>query len=245
MKLFESHLVKQAKMLHAIGESEIADFKTICKTQRIVVLPNGQDLNFLDGFINPIKSESNLIFGYCGRLDALHKGLDLLLEGFSTFIDTGGSAELWLIGDGKDRIFLKNHAKSLGIADKVKFFGTLYGNEKLEKIAMIDVFVHTSRWDAAPTAVLEAAALSKPLLISKETNIGTYVERYFSGIVLQKNSPIHIASAMNEFEKKYLTNTLFKIGNRANMMIKNEFEWPYIANRINHEVYEMDQHLKD
>jgi glycosyltransferase involved in cell wall biosynthesis len=245
IKLFESHVLKHAKMLHAIGQSEIADFNYICKNQRIVVLPNGQDLNFLNGLINPVSPESNLIFGYCGRLDALHKGLDLLLEGFSTFISKGGSAELWLIGDGKDRIFLENYAKSLCIADKVKFLGPLYGDEKIEKIRLFDVFVHTSRWDAAPTALLEAAALSKPLLISEETNIGNFVERYSSGIVLQKNSPIHIASAMRGFDRKYLTNTILKIGKSANLMIKREFEWTYIANRMINEVYELDQYLKE
>ena len=245
LKLFELNVIKQAKVLHAISEGEIADFKTICKTQRFVVLPNGQDLNFLDGFSKPITSKSNLIFGFCGRFDALHKGLDLLLEGFSIFIGAGGKAELWLIGDGKDRIFLKNYANKLDIANEVKFLGPLYGNEKFEKIAMVDVFVHTSRWDAVPTAVLEAAALSIPLLISKETNIGNFVEQYFSGIVLQKNSPKHIASAMKDFENKYFSNTILKIGNRATMMIKNEFESSYIANRMKNEVYELDQHLND
>ena len=242
LKLFESRVINQAKVLHAISESEVADFRTIGKTQRFVVLPNGQDLNFLDGFTYPTTTKSNLIFGYCGRLDALHKGLDLLLEGFSTFVGTGGSAELWIIGDGKDRIFLKNHARKLDIANQVKFLGPLYGNEKLKKIATVDVFVHTSRWDAVPTAVLEAAALSKPLLISKETNMGIFVERYFSGIVLQKNSPVHIAFAMKDFENNYLSNTISDMGIRANMMIKNEFEWSYIANRMNHEVYGIDQH---
>jgi glycosyltransferase involved in cell wall biosynthesis len=239
MRLFESHLIRQAKILHAVGESEVDDFQTICKTRQIVVVPNGQDLNSLDDFSNSSTSRSNMIFGYCGRLDALHKGLDILLEGFSSFKCTGGCGELWLIGDGRDSLILRSSAKKLGIDNYVKFWGPMYGNEKLKKIAMFDVFVHTSRWDAVPTAVLEAAALSKPLLISRETNIGTYVERYFSGIVLEKNSPIIIASAMKDLEKKYFTNTLLTIGNRAKMMVKNEFDWPYIAHRINTEVYEI------
>ena len=244
-KLFESQVLNHAKMLHAVGQSEIADFKTICKSKRIVVLPNGQDLEFLNGFINSIPSESVLVFAYCGRFDALHKGLDLLLEGFSIFIRDGGCAQLWLIGDGKDRSLLKEKSKNLGILDKVKFLGPLYGNQKLEKMGLVDVFVHTSRWDAAPTAVLEAASLSKPLLISKETNLGSYVKRYSCGIVLEKNLPLQIASAMKRFEKLYLANTLFEMGRRANMIIKHELAWPYIANRMNHEVYEMNQNLKD
>ena len=101
----------------------------------------------------------------------------------------------------------------------------------------MDIFVHTSRWEGLPTAVLEAAGLSKPLLISTATNLADYVNRWRCGFVLEKNTPQHIADALSVIATKHQTGELRFLGKNANSMISRDFQWSSIAKRIFREAY--------
>ena len=238
MNLFESRLIHQAKALHAIGASEVEDLQRLAPSQRIVLIPNGQAVIDLATNAEKVTDLTNRpIFGFCGRLAAKHKGLDLLIEGFALYLEAGGSGELWLIGDGKDRDSLEKKSADLEIAEKINFLGSMFDNDKFNKLRQIDVFVHTSRWDAVPTAVLEAAAMAKPLLVSKGTNLCGYVNDYGCGIVLEENMPHFISSAMFDFERMYQQNKLLSLGQKALNMIKAEFSWPLIAKQLVQEMY--------
>ena len=63
----------------------------------------------------PVNAERPLI-GFCGRLDTQHKGLDFLVEGFAAYKAKGGTGELWLIGDGADRVTLEQKTAQSGVA---------------------------------------------------------------------------------------------------------------------------------
>lgn len=188
---------RRAKLLHAIGASEVQDIHRIVPDAPVVLVANGQELLEVDT-LQPRDNvaEERPIFAFCGRLASEHKGLDLLLEGFSEYLRTSGSGTLWLIGDGSDRGALEGLASRLGINRRVVFHGPRFGNEKLGVLASSDAFMHTSRWDGVPTAVLEAAAVGLPLLVSRETNLADAVEEFEAGSVLTENTPREIAAAM-------------------------------------------------
>lgn len=229
--LFEIRFLSQASVLHAIGASEVGDIKRLCQPQKIVLIPNGQDLEEVVYTPKPLPVVEGPIFGFCGRL-ARPKGLDLLIESFASYKKQGGRGRLWLIGDGEDRTKLENQAKRLKVAEAVEFLGPKFGDEKLNLIAHMDVFVHTSMWDVTPTAVLEAAALSRPLLISKETNLGKYIASHNAGVVLSENTPARIAQALQSFEKDVESGSASAIGGNARSMIETEFDWARIASRL-------------
>lgn len=240
MRLFESSMVSEATSVHAIGASEINDVRNNFNPKRVVLIPNAQDLNELAFSPNKINRPNRPIFGYCGRLSTDHKGLDLLIEGFSLYKKEGGSGELWLIGDGDDRETLRAQAARSGISDEVVFLGSMFGEEKLNRLAHLDVFVHTSRWEGLPMAVLEAAGLSKPLLISKATNMADYVDRWNCGLVLKNNAPANIAEALSVMGAKYQTGDLKLIGENANVMIRKDFQWKSTAEKLLRESYVSD-----
>lgn len=237
MKLLECGLIKQAKAIHATGASEERNLQEIVSSKKLVLIPNGQDLGELQYSELKIEIAPRPIFGYCGRLDAEHKGLDLLLKGFKYYTENGGKGTLWLIGDGVDRHALESQAAKLVLSNRVRFFGTIYGGEKLNRISHMDIFVHTSRWDGMPMAALEAAGLAKPLLVSTATNFGPFVTKYGSGVVLPDNSPQCIGSAMLEIEKIYLAGGLGEMGKRAFEMVTNELTWKQAVEQISRNLY--------
>ena len=229
---FESFILKNAQLLHAIGKSELLQLPKLAGHERIVLAPNGQDLNVIKFVKHQIPSDEKPIFGYCGRLDIYHKGLDLMVEGFAKYKREGGKGELWIIGDGVDRNKLEAMVHSLGLNRCVKFWGSKFSDEKYNIIYNFDIFLHTSRFDGIPTACLEAAALSKPLLVSKGTNLDSFVRKYSAGWVLELNTSQEISNKMWIAKREYSNGNLKKYGTQAKKMIEAEFDWKYIAKKL-------------
>lgn len=96
-----------------------------------------------------------------GRL--LHwKGFHL---GLRAFAEAGlAGAEYWIVGDGPERRRLETLARNLGIAERVKFWGTLPREETLQKLAECDVLVHPSLHDSGGWVCIEAMAAGKPII---------------------------------------------------------------------------------
>jgi len=230
--LFERPVVEGASAVHAIGETELASIRNRFKAKKVVLIPNG--LVLTDA---PSETDGQLIFGFCGRLSTEHKGLDLLVDGMARYRFSGGKGLLWLVGDGSGRSEIENKVRSLGADNHVKFLGAMFGDEKLRALSKMAVFLHTSRWDVLPTAVLEAAGLSKPLLVSKATNFGPYVDQWKCGIVLDENTPEHIAEGMTFFENAHADGGLSEMGRNSRNMAKSEFQWSTIVDAMIEKVY--------
>lgn len=228
----EARLLRRASLIHAIGATEVGDIKALMPSANIVLVPNGQDTLRPGGIIGPPLGASRPIFVFCGRLDAQHKGLDLLLSGFAKHLEQRRKGTLWIIGDGPDRYNLEARARSFGFDQTVQFHGAVFGQKKLDILSSADVFVHPSRWDGVPTAVLEAAALGLPLLLSAATNLGGPVQSDGAGIVLGENTPSEIARGMSEFTTMLEDNRLPAVGRRARAMVQERFAWPAISAQL-------------
>jgi glycosyltransferase involved in cell wall biosynthesis len=96
----------------------------------------------------------------------------------------------------------------------------------------MDIFVHTSRFEGFPMAVLEAAGLSKPLIISKATNFQYYIEKYNSGTVLNENNINCLSKVLLEYEQKFDANLLAIEASNARFMILEEFDWSKISKEL-------------
>jgi glycosyltransferase involved in cell wall biosynthesis len=233
IKLFERDLVENAKALHFIGKSEVEGAKQLFQIENYELIPNGQNVEEVEIPSNSKKENPFPIFGFCGRLDVKSKGLDILLKGFSEYLDVKeGKGELWLIGDGAEREVLECMAQNLNIANQIKFLGSLYGIEKIEKMNQLDYFILTSRNEGLPGVVLEASVLGVPCIVSKATNMGEYIANNKAGLVLQKNTPSDIASAMQtaSFWKK--SGAITRLKQNAQNMVRIQFNWKTIVNQL-------------
>ncbi len=228
LKLFEEHLIKNAACIVATGQSVYDNVSRLVPIKNKVLIPNGQP-------IIPraeIEERTEMIFGFCGRIALEHKGLDLLLEGFKIFKDKGGEAKLHLIGDGAEMSDFKNIARRLEILDELTLYGARFGHEKIEILSGFDVFVHSSRMEGFPAAVLEACAMGLPVLISRHTNVWDYIEEYDCGILIEPNVPEVIAERMLEYEKLYREKRIGEMGQRARQMIAEQFDWEVICRKL-------------
>ena len=237
LMFFEGKLLNGARAIHAVSSQEGDDIRAITDHKRIVVVRNGQDLAGLGVPRASPKPRPYPIFGFCGRLTTQAKGLDLVIDGFAAYRKNGGRGELWLVGDGADADSLRARVINNKNEGAVRFLGPMFGQAKLNCLVDMDVFVHTSRWEGMPTAVIEAAGLSRPLLVSQQTNVGEFVKQYRSGLVLEENEPVAIAGAMHLLEARHEDGTLRAMGERALVMAKKEFDWEQLSTEIIEKVY--------
>jgi len=226
-QLFEKQLIKDAKAIQLLGINEFTHLDKLVHVSHKQLIPNGIDPNKIPKVNGSENME--LVFGFCGRIDIYHKGLDLMLKGFQLFLKKGGKGRLELIGDGKDRPKLQQLSNILGVTEKITFHGALFGLEKFQTIKKFDVFLHTSRMEGFPMAVLEAAALSVPCITSEATNINTYIKKFDAGFPLTQNTPTSIARTMEKCAKAFKKNTLQQIGHNGRTMVDTAFDWNNIA----------------
>jgi glycosyltransferase involved in cell wall biosynthesis len=92
------------------------------------------------------------------------KGFEFGLRAFAQFESRFPAAEYWIIGDGPERKRLEKLAHSLGLAGKVRFWGTIPRTEVLAKLADCDVLVHPSLHDSGGWVCLEAMAAGRPVI---------------------------------------------------------------------------------
>ena len=233
ISLFEKELVENAKALHFIGKSEIEGAGELFQFKNYYLVPNGQNPDEVEISIISKKQNSFPIFGFCGRLDVETKGLDLLLKGFAEYLDNSGKkGELWLIGDGKEKELLVSLAQNLNITNQIKFLGSLYGKEKIEKMNQLDYFMLTSRNEGLPGVVLEASVLGVPCIVSKETNMGDYITQHQAGICLEQNTVATIAVAMQTASNWKRIGKIKRISKNAKQMIENQFNWKTIVQNL-------------
>jgi glycosyltransferase involved in cell wall biosynthesis len=99
-----------------------------------------------------------------------------------------------IAGKGSEEKRLKELAKSLGIADSVKFIGFIQNDELPQYLNTMDVYVSTSLSDAGIAAsTAEAMACGLPVIVTDVADNRKWVEDGVSGFVIQMKDPKSLA----------------------------------------------------
>ena len=100
---------------------------------------------------------------YLGRLDIAQKGLDLLLQAFSSIADTT-SSELMIAGSGPDEAKVRELARRLGVGERVVFAGHVRPAERFELLASAEIVAMPSRYETFGLVAAEALAVGTPVV---------------------------------------------------------------------------------
>lgn len=229
-QLCEKFLLKNAAAIHCIGASEVTGVQAIFPTNRTILIPYGMELNAPAPLAKTASKQ--FVFGFVGRLDYHTKGLDLMLKAFAANFRNDSDTVLWLIGDGEGRSALTNCIEELGITKNVILWGAKFGKEKDALLQQMNVFLHPSRNEGLPSAVLEAAVLNIPCIVTEATNVGDYVSRHQAGFVVANEDALALGNAMNQ-TLHLAPRALKNMGRNAAQMVADEFSWPHIVRQFN------------
>lgn len=169
---------------------------------------------------------------YVGRLDAYHKGLDLLVEAINLIKDEMRykKISLSLYGPDHNNGFktLENLIKKYEIADIVSLQGPIFGEQKITKLLEADIFIQTSRFEGQPLGVMESLALGIPVIITPGTNMAYEVKKNNCGWVADFSSE-DIAKKILESHSN--RNNLPFISKKAVSYMNNTYDWSKVAMR--------------
>ena len=236
--MYDRYILLNAKTVQGLGYQESADMRVLVPSATITDVANGQEEICIDEIKIKEEKTLDLVFGYCGRLDRNHKGLDLLIDGYIDFKSKStNTTKLWIIGGGDYESEMKRKISEAGLDSEVVFFGPKFGQEKFNLIAKMDVFFHTSRHEGLPTAVLEACYLGVPSAVTPQTSFDKYLEDYNAGWRVEELSSDAVTKCMNQIMKDYSLGELEVKAQNAKSMIRASFSWIQIA----HEVEKMYQ----
>ena len=111
------------------------------------------------------------LLAFLGRLDLWVKGLDVLVEAFSSL----PSERFRLVLAGPDweggKSKLEHLGEQFGCGNRIHFVGPVYGARKWSLLRTADLFVSPSRWEAFGIALVEAMAMGLPLVSSNQISL--------------------------------------------------------------------------
>ena len=233
-KLWGFDILHDASRAFALTEVEKEQYlKMGVSKDRIDIVPLGIDINEYNHLPaegkfkskHGIGSEERVIL-FLGRIHEI-KGLDLLVKSFARISED--DVKLAIVGgDYGFKEELENLIETLDLTDKVIFPGVLTGENKIEALVDCDIFIMPSRYESFTTSGLEAMACFKPLILTKNNHIQTWVKDN-TGLVC-------------EFDEEDLSNcieTLLndkslceRFGNNGRKLIEDKYDWDKVSKQI-------------
>jgi glycosyltransferase involved in cell wall biosynthesis len=133
------------------------------------------------------------IVGVVARLEP-EKGHRTLIDAWPDVLAAVPNAWLLVVGEGSERDALEAEAASLGVSERVVFTGR---REDVPAVtAALDIAVLPSYREAQGLSVLEAMALSRPVIASKVGGIPEMIEDAVTGLLVPPNDCNALAGAI-------------------------------------------------
>ena len=199
------------------------------------IIPNGADTELFyprqamqPGQAERVPGPVRLFFH--GRV-VYQKGLDTLLAALGQLPPMAGFAawELHIAGDGPQRAELEAQARTLGIADRVRFRGWMRRPELAQVLRDMDLYVFASRDEGMPNAVLEAMASGLPVVATRIAGCEELVIPEVTGLLTAPQSAPEMAAAVGRLiqdEKLRLA-----MGRAGRQRVLDEYSWDSVAAR--------------
>lgn len=234
--IIESHIIKNAFKIHATGPQEEIELQNLFPKKEIQFIPNGVNLNY-NSFNPKYRRDNKIIIGFLGRFDIYQKGLDILMQSMKLIIHKNNDIRLHLIGYGADEIKLKEISEKLNLQNFVSFKGPQFGHKKFFYLNQLDYFIQLSRYESFPIAILEAASVGLPLMVSEGTGFKDVIVKYQNGIIIETKNKEKIAESVIAFinsidESKYKT-----MSSNSIRLVKENYQWNKIVPKFSVSLY--------
>ncbi len=154
---------------------------------------------------NALKKEfgfSDFVILYTGRISS-EKGIETLFNGFAEFVKGAPEAMLALVGGGTMRDKLRNEAKKLGLAQKIKFMGPYAGENKktfYDIYHASEIFATASTSESQCMSMMQAMAAGLPVIGARAAALPEYVEKGH-GLLFEPGNARDLARQLRTFHE--------------------------------------------
>lgn len=233
-KVWGFDILHDASKVFALTEVEKEQYlKMGIKQEDIEIVPLGINLEDYTDFPEKGKFKSRLnidendkLILFLGRIHEI-KGLDLLIKSFNQI--SNDNIKLAIVGE--DYGFKGEVEKLINefdLNEKVIFPGVLTGSDKIEALIDCDIFVMPSCYESFTTSGLEAMACSKPLILTKNNHIHTWVKDSV-GLVCEFDT-----DDLSNCIEKLLNNEKLceEFGKTGRKLIEEKYNWNKVSKQI-------------
>jgi len=192
--------LKRANYILSVSEALKTEIvKLGVPAENVIVIPNGVETEKFKPISQALARKqlnlntSDKIIVTVSRL-SYEKGVDVLINAIAKLSDH--SVTLALVGDGAERATLEALVKTLGVEDRVKFYGSIPNHEIPLWLNAADVFALGSRTEGWPNVLMEALSCGTPIV---STNVGGIPEIINSpelGILVPPENPSEMAKSL-------------------------------------------------
>ncbi|OGV39572.1 MAG: hypothetical protein A2X48_13125 [Lentisphaerae bacterium GWF2_49_21] len=202
------------------GEKLLEDLPGQHQQDRIVLMYHGVNAVEFEG-----KDQSGHIIAV-GRLEE-KKGFEILLQACKILSGQNIRPRCIIVGEGPQREMLETEIRKLGLKN-VELMGSLDFDKVKMLMAESSMLVHPGRiaqngdCDGIPNVILEAMALSKPVIATSVGGIAELIEDGVNGFLIKPDDPEQLADSI----KTLLNDKALgeRMGKAAKEHIKGHFE---------------------
>jgi glycosyltransferase involved in cell wall biosynthesis len=189
-----ARLYRAADMVTANSRAMVSDMREFVSPDKLAFVPNPAWVEGGNEIDRSYDHRSAPILLSVGRLIP-DKAPDVLLEAFALCVKEFPECRLAFVGEGVLEPALRAQAASLGVAEKIDWYGLV--EDLLPHYNAAQVFVLPSRVEGTPNALLEAMGCGLPVIVSDGTpGLLEVVEHGVSGLVVPVNDPRALADAL-------------------------------------------------
>jgi glycosyltransferase involved in cell wall biosynthesis len=186
---------------------------------KIEVLPNAVDLDYIDRFPHGAKAEAGPArFVFVGRLEH-NKGIGYLCEAFVGLAD----AHLTIVGSGP----LNDELRAKYSLPNIEFVGRLDDAELFARYHASDGFIFASLYEGMPTVILEAMACNLPVIATDIGAVTTMVDAE-NGFVVAPARSDQLADAVRAFLAR-APEARTAMGENSRAKVEARFTWQQVA----------------
>ncbi len=157
------------------------DGKTVSCSNVVIDAPKRATLEKRLKKLKGFDPEKKLILGTAAALDTRYKGQEYVIKALRALVDMGYNVEYRLAGGyngAKHDYFLRDLARELNVADRVKFMGNLTADQMPEYYDSLDLYVQPSKQEGLPRAVIEAMSRGCPVIGTSIAGIPELIPKF-------------------------------------------------------------------
>lgn len=233
-KFWQKHLFENSAGIHAITREEATDIAKYCNHQNIFVIPNGMDQAFYSNKIYKVKRHSKIKLGYVGRL-SVEKNIDNLIKAIALLPNNiQQKIELYLIGPINSKTYkLQQLVTSLNIENIVHFTNGIYGEEKIQTLLDLDIYIHPAYSDVVGISVIEALSLGIPTIVTRTSHMSYYFNS--NAFIMVEPTSFDLCRGIIELYKRQ--EDWAELSVKARQLAQEQFNWvkivKHFANQFN------------
>lgn len=215
--LWETWMLKRHPATIAVSSWLSAQLKNL-GAENVHVVRNGVDELAFRTDETPIEGR----IAFLGRIDRFQKGLDLLLDAYELIRKEMPEASLQIVGDGRDLDGLRRDAERRGLP--VEFSGWM-GDARFAAISRASAIVAPSRFEGFPLVAVEAAAVARPIVMTRVDGLAEAMLDGETGISVDRDPRDIARAALRILRDGKLRETM----GRAAREFAKRFDWDSIA----------------